>query len=397
MIDGNRVKTTKEMVSQKAYTEIFNKDILPKGTLLMSFKLTIGKVSILDIDSFHNEAIISIFPYFDEKNIIRDYLFKVLPLISNFGNTKNAIKGKTLNSKSINKLLIPITNLKELKKIINKILSLEFLLKRYNEKYIKLAILNSNYKEELKKSILQYAIQGKLVKQEPNDEAADVLINKILDEKRELIKSKQIKKENLSVIYKDSTDNQFYEKFDDETIKNITDEIPFEIPDNWAWTRVKNVGLLQTGATPSTMKKNFFGTDIPFIKPGDIFFNKIVYNNEGLTFEGAKHSRLASENSILMVCIGGSIGKAFYTNRNVCFNQQINAITPIILDYKYLYYIMISEYFYKLLKNNSSGTATPIVNKSLFGEILIPIAPIKEQNKISNKINNIIYYIKTAE
>ena len=309
--------------------------------------------------------------------------------------------GKTtfpfLSVKKLGEFLIPFPPLNEQKKIIAKIELFNQYIESYNSCYTKLENLNNNYKEELKKSILQYTIQGKLVKQDPNDEPADVLINKILSEKRKLIKSKKIKKENLSVIYKDSTDNQFYEKFDDGTINNITEEIPFEIPDNWAWSRVKNVGLLQTGATPSTMKKNFFGTDIPFIKPGDIFFNKIVYNNEGLTFEGAKHSRLASENSILMVCIGGSIGKAFYTDRNVCFNQQINAITPIILDYKYLYYIMISEYFYKSLKNNSSGTATPIVNKSLFGEILIPIAPIKEQNKISNKINNIVYYIETAE
>ena len=98
--------------------------------------------------------------------------------------------------------------------------------------------------QELKNSILQLAIQGKLVKQDSNDEPADVLINKILDEKRELIKSKKIKKENLSVIYKDSTDNQFYEKFDDGTIKNITNEIPFEIPDNWAWTRIKNICII---------------------------------------------------------------------------------------------------------------------------------------------------------
>ena len=241
MIDGKNIKETKEMVSQKAYDEIFNNDISPKGTLIMSFKLTIGKVSILDMNSFHNEAIISIYLYFDNQNIIRDYLFKVLPLISNYGNTKNAIKGKTLNSKSINNLLIPITNLNEINKITNKIISLEPIIESYNNKFLKLEKLNNTYKEELKKSILQYAIQGKLVKQDPNDEPAEVLINKILEEKRELIKTKQIKKENLSVIYKDSTDNQFYEKFDDGKILNITNEIPFDIPDSWVWTRFKNI------------------------------------------------------------------------------------------------------------------------------------------------------------
>ena len=155
MIDGKNIKETKEMVSQKAYDEIFNNDISPKGTLIMSFKLTIGKVSILDMNSFHNEAIISIYPYFDNQNIIRDYLFKVLPLISNYGNMKNAIKGKTLNSKSINNLLIPITNLNEINKITNKITSLEPIIESYNNKFLKLEKLNNTYKEELKKSILQ--------------------------------------------------------------------------------------------------------------------------------------------------------------------------------------------------------------------------------------------------
>ena len=147
MIDGKTITETKERISQKASDKIFNNDISPKGTLLMSFKLTIGKISILDVDSFHNEAIISIYPYLDNKNIIRDYLFKVLPLISNYGNSKNAIKGKTLNSNSINNLIIPIANLNELSKITNKINFLEPILETYNSKFLKLENLNKNYKQ----------------------------------------------------------------------------------------------------------------------------------------------------------------------------------------------------------------------------------------------------------
>ena len=112
------------------------------------------------------------------------------------------------------------------------------IINKYQEKSITLDNLNKSYKDELKKSILQYAIQGKLVKQDSNDEPAEILINKILNEKRELIKTKQIKKEILSVIYKDPTDNQFYEKFDDGKVVNITDEIPFDIPNNWQWTKL---------------------------------------------------------------------------------------------------------------------------------------------------------------
>ncbi|HEU6998971.1 TPA: restriction endonuclease subunit S, partial [Streptococcus pneumoniae] len=96
-------------------------DISPKGTLLMSFKLSIGKVAILDIPATHNEAIISIFPYANKENIIRDYLMIFLPLISTLGDSKDAIKGKTLNSTSISELLIPISNHEEMKRIIFKV------------------------------------------------------------------------------------------------------------------------------------------------------------------------------------------------------------------------------------------------------------------------------------
>lgn len=113
------VTNTRESISKLALKSK-KIDISPKGTLLMSFKLSIGKVAILDIPATHNEAIISIFPYAKE-NIIRDYLMIFLPLISTLGDSKDAIKGKTLNSTSISELLIPISNHEEMKRIISKV------------------------------------------------------------------------------------------------------------------------------------------------------------------------------------------------------------------------------------------------------------------------------------
>ena len=129
MIDGGLISTTKEKVSDLAVKEVFSAPISEKGCLLMSFKLSIGKTSILDIDAFHNEAIITIRPVIDKEYAMRDYLFKVLPLIANFGESKDAIKGKTLNSKSLSNLLIPLPSLVEQQRIVEKIEQLMQLLK----------------------------------------------------------------------------------------------------------------------------------------------------------------------------------------------------------------------------------------------------------------------------
>ena len=118
MVDGGSISTTKEKVSDWAVKEVFSAPISEKGSLLMSFKLSIGKTSILDIDAYHNEAIITIRPVIDKEYAMRNYLFKVLPLIANLGESKDAIKGKTLNSKSLSNLLIPLAPLQEQQRII---------------------------------------------------------------------------------------------------------------------------------------------------------------------------------------------------------------------------------------------------------------------------------------
>ena len=121
MEEDGFVLKTKEGISKEALDEKFNNNISPKGTLIMSFKLTVGRVSILEIDAVHNEAIISIYPFIDSDDIFKFYLFKILPFITKFGETKNAIKGKTLNSTSIKNLILPLPPLQEQKRIVEKL------------------------------------------------------------------------------------------------------------------------------------------------------------------------------------------------------------------------------------------------------------------------------------
>lgn len=118
MVSDGVIDSTKESVNDYAYKNVFKGRKSIKGTLLMSFKLTVGKTSLLGIDAFHNEAIISIYPFIDCNDIMKLYLFKTLPLLSQSGNTKKAIKGNTLNSDSIDALLIPLPPIKEQERIV---------------------------------------------------------------------------------------------------------------------------------------------------------------------------------------------------------------------------------------------------------------------------------------
>ena len=121
VIPNGRLSTSKENISKDGFKDKFNSEISPKETLIMSFKLTIGRVAILDKPCLHNEAIISIFPYVNKDFITRDYLFYCLPFLVRYGNSKNAIKGNTLNSTSLNSLPIPLPPLEEQIRIVNQL------------------------------------------------------------------------------------------------------------------------------------------------------------------------------------------------------------------------------------------------------------------------------------
>ena len=238
MKDYGHISYTKEMVSQKALEEKFG-GISTKGTLLMSFKLTVGRTSILDIDAVHNEAIISIYPYVDTENYFRDYLFYILPIVTQWGDSKNAIKGKTLNSKSIANLMIPLAPLNELQRIVAKIEELLPYVDCYAAAYEKLEQFNAKFPEDMKKSILQYAIQGKLVEQRPEEGTGKELYRQIQTEKQRLTKEGKIKKE--------------------KPLPEIAEnEKPYDIPDNWTWVRFGDLGSYKKGPCGSAITKSMF-------------------------------------------------------------------------------------------------------------------------------------------
>lgn len=235
--------------------------------------------------------------------------------------------------------------------------------------------------EELKAKVFDLAIRGKLVDSSLFEgETVNELLERIRGEKDKLFKEGKLKKS--------------------KPISSITeDEIPFELNKNWRWVRLGEIGITQTGTTPSTKIKDYYNGEIAFIKPADISNdNGIDYNNESLTKRGLEVGRIIPKNSNMMVCIGGSIGKTYYTNKLVSCNQQINTLTPMCgVDVKFTHYLLSSEYFYNEILKSASGTATPIINKSMWDSILVPVPPIDEQKQIVKRVESVLKALSKLE
>ena len=248
--------------------------------------------------------------------------------------------------------------------------------------------------KQLKNSILQWAIQGKLVPQDPNDEPASVLLDKIRQEKERLIKEKKIKRDkNASIIYR-GEDNSYYEKsLATGEVKCIDEEVPFEIPQGWEWCRLVEVGKTETGTTPSKSHPEYFGDYIPFLGPANILNSKIVSVTQGLSDIGVDYGRIVPKNTILQVCIGGSIGKCAITDKPVTFNQQINSITPYLCNVEFVHIVLQSEYFRLAIMDKATGTATPIINRGNWETLLFPLPPINEQERIVANITELTHFL----
>ena len=290
--------------------------------------------------------------------------------------------------------LFPLPPLKEQQRIVEKIEKLIPHIKHYGKAQAELDLLNRNIKEQLKKSVLQYAIEGKLVPQDETEGTAEELLLQIQKEKLKLYEENKLKKKDLehSTIFK-GEDNKYYEKIG-KNVTYIDEEIPFEIPKNWRWCRVRDLGFTETGTTPPKSNPNFFGDHIPFLSPANIQQNRIVNENQWLSKEGMLYGRVVPCNSILQVCIGGSIGKCAIVNKSVTFNQQINSITPILCEPKFLYYYLLSNTFFLAMIEKSTGTATPIINKGNWERLLFPLPPLAEQQRIVESIDAIFCCIE---
>ena len=236
--------------------------------------------------------------------------------------------------------------------------------------------------QQLKNSILQMAVQGKLVPQDPNDEPASVLLERIRAEKERLIKEKKIKREkNPSVIFK-GADNTPYEKIGDE-VRSLADEVPFDIPDSWEWVRLGNIGDWGAGATPSRTNPEYYGGDIPWLKTGDLTDSYIDAIPETITELALEKTsvRLNPAGSVLIAMYGATIGKLGILSIAATTNQACCACFPLGgLDNKYLFYFLMAQK--PLFIKQGEGGAQPNISKEKIVSTLMPVPPLEEQRRI---------------
>ncbi len=328
-----------------------------------------------------------------------NYEFLLFIFLLNKEKYKNSKIGAAiphLNKELFKESYIAVPPLKEQSRIVSKIQACEPLITQYSIVEEKLSNLETEFPEKLKKSILQYAIEGKLVKQDPNDEPASVLLERIKVEKEKLIKEGKIKRDkNESYIYQ-GDDKNYYEK-----VGNIEEliETPFEINDQWSWTRLKDISIIQEGAGIRTFQYKESGIQlltVTNILEGkvDLFKSKKYVSVEEFN-QKYLHLQL-NKGDIVSSCSGASWGKTAIFNENDIV--MLNTSTLRLRFYNdsadnmYLYYLTKTPLFKKQLVNQLSGMQ-PNFGYAHYSKLLVPLPSLNTQHKIVELLTRILIQI----
>ena len=391
-LNNGIVSDTEIKITKKALQECSLRLNKIGDILIAMYGATIGKVAIAGKEMTTNQACCACTPI----GIFNYFLFYFL-----MGSQSDFIKkgeGGAQPNISREKLiahLMPIPPISEQYRIVERIKELLLLAEKYSDSQISLNKLNVELLGRLKKAILQEAIQGKLVPQDPNDEPASVLLQRIKEEKQRLIKEGKLKKKDIvdSIIYK-GDDNKYYEQIGKNLI-DITDEIPFEIPNNWIWTSLSYVANIYTGNSISETEKKAKYTNVVgryYIGTKDVGFdNKIFYNNGiAIPRKYEQEFRIAPKHSILMCIEGGSAGrKIAILNQDVCFGNKLCCFSPFAGIERYIYYYLQSPSFIDMFNGNKTGIIGG-VSIAKVKRILIPLPPQPELERIVAKIDEFV-------
>ena len=331
---------------------------------------------------------------FDRKLLYREFLYyfflfdKTQVSASTTGSTMIHVSMENMKPR-----FIPIPPLNEQKKIVEKIDLLLPLIEKYDSLHGKKITLDNDILHTLKKSILQEAIQGRLVPQYAEEGTAETLLEQIKEEKLQLVKEGKLKKSALndSVIFK-GDDNKYYEKIG-KNITDITEEIPFEIPESWSWARGKSIFLPMESVKP---KADFVYIDV------DAVNNKMyrIDNPKFIKKENApsRASRKLHENDVLFSMVRPYLKNiALVTNeyKNAIASTGFYVITPCVGIYpQYLFWMMLSSYVVDGLNMFMKGDNSPSINNCHIEDYLYPLPPVTEQKRIVERINTLFQHFK---
>ena len=347
------------------------------GDFLLTNSMSFGRPYILKIDGCIHDGwlvISQINKIFDQ-----DYLYWMLS--SNYayiqfcGKVSGAVV-KNLNSDKVANSVFPLPPLAEQKRIVAKIEELLHYIDRYEQAWSKLEQFNSRFPEDIKKSLLQYAIQGKLVEQRPEEGTAEELFAEIQVEKQRLIAQKKIKKE--------------------KPLPEITDdEKPFGIPESWKWVRVGDIFAHNTGkAMNSTAKKvDKPGSVKRFITTSNLYWNSFDFSSvKEMFFSDDELERCTVTKGDLLMCEGGAYyGRTAIWNYDydICFQNHVHRLRPYkAVELLFFYHLF---YFYKSMNMmNAKGTAMPGLSSQTLHQMAVPLPPLAEQKRIVEKLEQLL-------
>ena len=360
------------------------------GDILLTCKGTVGTIAVLQELQVHiARQIMAIRPI---SELYVPYIQLVLDtLVENLkAAAKSMIPG--IAREDVLQSLFPVPPVSEQKRIVQKVSDLSPCLEQYAAADTKLLSLNTAFPEALKKSILQDAVQGKLVPQDPSDEPAEALLERIRAEKQRLIKEGKIKKDkHESVIFR--RDNSHYEKLDGVE-RCIDDELPFEIPDSWEWVRLGTVFQHNTGKALNASNRD--GEKLTYITTSNLYWDRFVLENlKTMPFTDSEVDKCTVQQGDLLVCEGGDIGRAAIWESDEPMRIQnhihrLRAYVPVCTRFFYhLFYLYKGAGWI-----GGKGIAIQGLSSNAIHNLLFPLPPLHEQERIVNAIDTALSVVQ---
>jgi len=289
-------------------------------------------------------------------------------------------------------ILLPVPPLAEQERIVARIHEAELVIENYANKATALRELQDTFPEALKKSILQEAVQGKLVPQDPSDEPAEALLERIRAEKQRLIKEGKIKKDkHESVIFR--RDNSHYEKLDGVE-RCIDNELPFEIPETWEWVRLGTVFQHNTGKALNASNRD--GEKLTYITTSNLYWDRFVLDNlKTMPFTDSEVDKCTVQQGDLLVCEGGDIGRAAIWESATPMRIQnhihrLRAYVPVCTRFFYhLFYLYKGAGWI-----GGKGIAIQGLSSNAIHNLLFPLPPLHEQERIVSAIDTALSVVQ---